>query len=87
LPALSVAEEWKPNPPVDEKQELPDLDQRSEHLYAYMKLALDHGVTISSADDRLLPMLNGVADQLEDLEDFWQWYRGSSPAVLQREAL
>jgi hypothetical protein len=31
-------------------------------------------------------MLNGVADQLEDLEDFQQWYCGTSPAVLQREA-
>jgi acetyl esterase/lipase len=51
-----------------------------------LKLALDHGAIIVSADYRLLPTPNGVADQLEDLEDFWQWYRGSLPSVLQREA-
>jgi acetyl esterase/lipase len=51
-----------------------------------LKLALDHSAIIVSADYRLLPTPNGVADQLEDLEDFWQWYRGSFPSVLQREA-
>ena len=51
-----------------------------------LKLALDHGAIIVSADYRLLPTPNGVADQLEDLEDFWQWYRSSLPLVLQREA-
>jgi len=51
-----------------------------------LKLALDHGAVIVSADYRLLPTPNGVADQLEDLEDFWQWYRGSLSSVLQREA-
>jgi pimeloyl-ACP methyl ester carboxylesterase len=35
-----------------------------------LKLAIDHG----------------VADQLEDLEDFWQWYRGALPTVLQGNA-
>lgn len=51
-----------------------------------LKLALDHGAIIVSADYRLLPTPNGVADQLEDLEDFWQWYRSTLPSVLQRTA-
>jgi pimeloyl-ACP methyl ester carboxylesterase len=51
-----------------------------------LKLALDHGAIIVSADYRLLPTPNGIADQLEDLEDFWQWYRSSLPSILQRNA-
>lgn len=31
-------------------------------------------------------MQDGIADQLEDLEDFWQWYRSTLPSVLQRNA-
>jgi len=51
-----------------------------------LKLALDHGAIIVSADYRLLPTPNGIADQLKDLEDFWQWYRNTLPSVLQRNA-
>ena len=51
-----------------------------------LKLALDHGAIIVSADYRLLPTSNGIADQLEDLEDFWQWYRSALPSILQRNA-
>ena len=39
-----------------------------------------------SVDYRLLPTPNGIADQLEDLEDFWQWYRSTLPSVLRRNA-
>ena len=49
-----------------------------------LKLALDHNAIIVSADYRLLPTPNGIADQLEDLEDFWQWYRSTMPSVLLR---
>jgi acetyl esterase/lipase len=49
-----------------------------------LKLALDHGAIVVSADYRLLPTSNGIADQLEDLEDFWQWYRNTLPSILQR---
>lgn len=51
-----------------------------------IKLALDHGAIIVSADYRLLPTPNGVADQLEDLEDFWQWTRKDLPSVLKQHA-
>jgi len=51
-----------------------------------LELAIDHGAIIVSADYRLLPTPNGVADQLEDLEDFWQWYREDLPSVLERNA-
>jgi acetyl esterase/lipase len=51
-----------------------------------LRLAIDHGAIIVSADYRLLPTSNGVAKQLEDLEDFWQWYRGALPTVLQGNA-
>lgn len=50
-----------------------------------LKLALDHGAIIVSADYRLLPTSNGIADQLEDLEDFWQWYRTTLPSILERD--
>jgi pimeloyl-ACP methyl ester carboxylesterase len=49
-----------------------------------LKLALDHGAIIVSADYRLLPTPNGIADQLEDLEDFWEWYRSTLPPILER---
>jgi acetyl esterase/lipase len=45
-------------------------------------LALDNKAIIVSADYRLLPTPNGVADQLEDLEDFWRWTRHTLPSVL-----
>jgi len=48
-----------------------------------LKLALDHNAIIVSADYRLLPTPNGIADQLADLEDFWQWFRGELPALLE----
>lgn len=48
-----------------------------------LKLALDHGAIIVSADYRLLPTPNGVADQLEDLEDFWEWYTAVLPSLIQ----
>lgn len=51
-----------------------------------LKLAMDHGAIIVSTDYRLLPTPNGVADQLEDLEDFWQWYRSALPSVIQQKA-
>ncbi|KAK5120579.1 hypothetical protein LTR85_006235 [Meristemomyces frigidus] len=51
-----------------------------------LKLAIDHGAIIISADYRLLPTPNGIADQLEDLEDFWQWSRAELPSVLERHA-
>jgi acetyl esterase/lipase len=51
-----------------------------------LKLALDHGAIIVSADYRLLPTPNGVSDQLEDLEDFWRWSRGTLPTVLRGNA-
>ena len=50
-----------------------------------LKLALDHDAIIVSADYRLLPTQNGVADQLEDLEDFWMWYRNDLPSVMKRK--
>lgn len=50
-----------------------------------LKLALDHGSIIVSADYRLLPTQNGIADQLEDLEDFWRWFRNTLPSVLRQK--
>lgn len=47
-----------------------------------LNLALDHDAIVVSADYRLLPTQNGIADQLEDLEDFWRWYRDDLPSVL-----
>ena len=49
-------------------------------------LAVERGAVIISADYHLLPSPNGIADQLEDLEDLWQWTRKSSPAVFERHA-
>jgi hypothetical protein len=49
-----------------------------------LKLALEESAVIVSADYRLLPSANGVADLLEDLEDFWQWTRADLPGVLER---
>ena len=51
-----------------------------------LKLALDHDAIIVSADYRLLPTQNGIADQLADLEDFWQWFRDTLPSVLKHNA-
>lgn len=51
-----------------------------------LDLALQHDAIIVSADYRLLPTPNGMADQLEDLEDFWQWSRKDLPAILGRRA-
>ncbi|PVH97475.1 alpha/beta-hydrolase [Periconia macrospinosa] len=48
-----------------------------------LQLALGHNAIILSADYRLLPTRNGVADQLEDLEDFWAWSREKLPTLLQ----
>lgn len=48
--------------------------------------ALKHGGIIVSADYRLLPTANGIADQLADLEDFWQWTRRDLPAILESRA-
>lgn len=50
-----------------------------------LKLALDHDAIIVSADYRLLPIQNGIADQLEDLEDFWRWFRSTLPSVLRHK--
>lgn len=49
-------------------------------------LAVKHGAIIVSADYRLTPTPNGVADPLEDVEDFWQWVRKDLPFVLERPA-
>lgn len=43
-----------------------------------LKLALENKAVIVSPDYRLLPSANGVADTLEDLEDFWQWTRSDA---------
>ncbi|KAK4953320.1 hypothetical protein LTR10_009029 [Elasticomyces elasticus] len=51
-----------------------------------LKLAIDHGAILVSADYRLLPTPNGIVDQIEDLEDFWRWSRTELPALLQRRA-
>ncbi|KPM39379.1 hypothetical protein AK830_g7210 [Neonectria ditissima] len=49
-------------------------------------LALENSGIIVSADYRLLPSPNGVADILEDLEDFWQWSKTELPRVLEQVA-
>lgn len=49
-------------------------------------LAVKHGAIIVSADYRLMPTPRGIADQLEDAEDFWQWSRKDLPAILARRA-
>lgn len=46
-------------------------------------MALEQGAILISADYRLLPTPNGIADQLEDLEDFWQWTKAKLPSILQ----
>ncbi|KAL6890093.1 Alpha/Beta hydrolase protein [Trichoderma evansii] len=47
-----------------------------------LKLALKNKAIIVSPDYRLLPSNNGVADVLEDLEDFWQWSRSDTFAKM-----
>lgn len=47
-----------------------------------LKLALEQKAIIVSPDYRLLPSENGVADVLEDLEDFWQWSRSDNFAKM-----
>jgi acetyl esterase/lipase len=47
---------------------------------------LENEGIIVSADYRLLPTANGIADVAEDLEDFWKWSRSELPAVLDRHA-
>jgi hypothetical protein len=51
-----------------------------------LKLALENSAVVISPDYRLLPSANGVADVLEDLEDFWQWTRSHLPEVLEHHA-
>lgn len=51
-----------------------------------LKLALEEQAIIISADYRLLPSKNGVADILEDLEDFWKWTKLSLPSILGQRA-
>lgn len=51
-----------------------------------LDLARENSAIIISPDYRLLPSLNGIADQLEDLEDFWQWSHSKLPEVLERNA-
>ena len=51
-----------------------------------LRLALQNSAIIVSPDYRLLPSANGVADVLEDLEDFWQWSRSSLAEVLHQNA-
>ena len=50
------------------------------------KLALEKSAIIVSVDYRLLPTENGVADVLEDLEDFWKWSRSSLPQLIAEKA-
>jgi carboxylesterase type B len=47
-----------------------------------LKLTLEHSAILVSANYRLLPSANGVADLLEDLEDFWQWTHSHLPGAL-----
>lgn len=51
-----------------------------------VRLALEKSAIIVSADYRLLPSANGVADIIEDLEDFWQWTKTDLPAVMENKA-
>jgi acetyl esterase/lipase len=52
-----------------------------------LKLALENKAIIVAPDYRLLPSENGVADILEDLEDFWQWSRSKHFAkILQKHS-
>ncbi|KAF2871075.1 Alpha/Beta hydrolase protein [Massariosphaeria phaeospora] len=51
-----------------------------------LKLALEESAVVISGDYRLLPTANGVADQLEDIEDFWQWTRNKLPAIFEGRA-
>lgn len=51
-----------------------------------LKLALEESALVVSSDYRLLPSANGVADTLEDLEDFWQWSRNQLPQILEHRA-
>ena len=49
-----------------------------------LDLAQDNSAIVVSPDYRLLPTPTGIADHLEDLEDFWQWSRSKLPGVLER---
>ncbi|KAK7424583.1 hypothetical protein QQZ08_008593 [Neonectria magnoliae] len=49
-------------------------------------LALENSGIVVSADHRLLPSKNGIADILEDLEDFWQWTKLGLPPILEEIA-
>lgn len=51
-----------------------------------LKLALDHDAIIVSADYRLLPTANGIAEPIGDLEDFWKWFTDELPAILENRA-
>ena len=51
-----------------------------------LKLSIESSAIIVSPDYRLLPSANGVADQLEDLEDFWQWTRTGLAESLKHHA-
>lgn len=50
------------------------------------RLAVKHGAIIISPDYRLLPTTNGVADQLEDVVDCWEWTKEKLPGILQEKA-
>lgn len=51
-----------------------------------LDLARENSAIVVSPDYRLLPTQNGIADQLEDLEDFWQWSKLKLPEILERNA-
>lgn len=49
------------------------------------KLARENNAIIVAPDYRLLPSANGVADVLEDLEDFWAWSKSELPRILEQK--
>lgn len=49
-----------------------------------LKLALENNAIVVSGDYRLLPSANGVADVLDDLEDFWKWTHSDLAGLLER---
>ena len=50
------------------------------------KLALENSAILIRPDYRLLPSAHGVADILEDMEDFWAWTRSELPKILKNRA-
>ncbi|KAF7561231.1 hypothetical protein G7046_g2934 [Stylonectria norvegica] len=51
-----------------------------------LKLAIEQNAIIISPDYRLLPNAKGVGDILEDLEDFWTWFKSDLPQVVKENS-